>query len=365
MGVTTDRDSAPYVLDIRAQRWCTVLRRVGLQRPWDLIFPPNRLYARGSTFSVGTNVRHCVLMKDGRAEAMFVLAMREGDCCLIDVRCQTDADDSWADAIIDHWQAMGREYGANTLIGPVGAFAFLTDGVAESNAHTINSIHIPCYPEILVASLRRRGYVHAWSGAIWGRERAVGTAPKNVAQQTSSVRAGSWMNVISIARDLESVLSTAFSTLPWHRGSGAGLASLVRAYAPIFSPKLTLTSRTEDALAAGAVLIHKDIANVPRWVYVLPRLLQAVWLRIASARSQCLHTSVIGVRPEFRNTAHSSDLFAATLRIFNSAASINTSWIRDDNRLSQMMARRAGLSPLQQRFVFRLVCQSCSTPKGE
>ena len=355
----------PNVHCIHAQSWCRLLRKNDLQRPWDLLFPPSRLYAENASFDIGSNVRHCVIVIEGIIEAAFVLAMRAGDCCLIDVRCRPNAPLEWTNLLIDYWQDVADELNADTLTGPVGAFAFLTDGVSEHNAHNVTSIHISSYPEILVGSLLRRGYVHAWSGTIWGRNGAVGTAPTTIPSKHSSVRVGSWMNVISIARDLEDVLSTAFSTLPWHRGSGAGLPSLVRAYAPIFSPKLALTSRTESDLAAGAVLMYKDVTNVPRWVYKLPRLLQAAWLRVASARSQSLHTSVIGVRPEYRNTAHSSDLFAATQGIFNSAESVNTSWIRDDNRLSQMMARRAGLSPLQQRTVFRLIRQSCSTQQGE
>lgn len=350
---------------IHAKSWCRALRKNDLQRPWDLLFPPSRLYAQNSSFEIGTHVHHCVIVIDGIIEAAFVLAMRDRDCCLIDARCRPNAPLEWMDLLIDYWQDLADKLNAETLTGPVGAFAFLTDGVSASDADIIKSIHISSYPEILVGSLLRRGYVPAWSGTIWGRNGAVGTAPMIVPSKHSSVRVGSWMNVISIARDLEDVLSTAFSTLPWHRGSGAGLPSLVRAYAPIFSPRLALTSRTERDLAAGAVLMHKDITSVPRWVYRLPRCLQAAWLRVASARSQSVHTSVIGVRPEYRNSAHSSDLFAATQMIFDSSESVNTSWIRDNNRLSQMMARRAGLSPLQHRTVFRLIRQSCSTSQGE
>lgn len=348
---------------IHAKSWCRALRKNDLQRPWDLLFPPSRLYAQNSSFEVGTHVHHCVIVIDGIIEAAFVLAMRDRDCCLIDVRCRPNAPLEWMDLLIDYWQDLADKLNAETLTGPVGAFAFLTDGVSASDADIIKSIHISSYPEILVGSLLRRGYVPAWSGTIWGRNGAVGTAPMIVPSKHSSVRVGSWMNVISIARDLESVLSTAFSTLPWHRGSGAELLSLVHAYAPIFVPKLALTARTSDNAVAGAVLMHKDIPTVPTWVYLLPRLLQALWLRIAAARSRNIHVSVIGVTPEYRSTGYSADLFSATQKVFRDAETVNTSWIRDDNRMSQMMAKRAGLSPLQQRFVFRLHLQSCSTSK--
>lgn len=353
------------VVCVDAPAWCRMLHTHGLQRPWDLLFPPQRLYARDSTFDVGSELRHCLIKDHGVVTAMFVLAMRADDCCLIDVRCKPRASALWVELLADHWLSVAAELRAQTLTGPVGAFAFLTDGVSEPGAQVPESIHISSYPEILVACLRRRGYVHAWSGRIWGRQGAVGTASAINIGPHSSVRVGSWMNVISIARDLEKVLSTAFSTLPWHRGSGAGLPSLVRAYAPIFSPSLALTARTPDDTAAGAVLMHKDVTKVPRWVYSLPRLLQALWLRIASARSHSIHASVIGIVPHLRNSAYSAELFAATQSVFDAAATVNTSWIRDDNAPSRMMAKRSGLSPLQQRFVFRLHLQTCLTSKGE
>lgn len=355
----------PNVHCIHAQSWCRLLRKNDLQRPWDLLFPPSRLYAENASFEIGSNVRHCVIVIEGIIEAAFVLAMRAGDCCLIDVRCRPNAPLEWTNLLIDYWQDVADELNADTLTGPVGAFAFLTDGVSEHNAHNVTSIHISNYPEILVGSLLRRGYVHAWSGTIWGRNGAVGTAPTAIPSKHSSVRVGSWMNVISIARDLESVLSTAFSTLPWHRGSGAGLPSLIRAYAPVFSPKLALTASTPDDTVAGAVLMYKDVAAIPNVVAALPRLLQALWLRIAAARSRSIHVSVIGVTPEYRNSCYSADLFAATQKVFDSAENVSTSWIRDDNKMSQMIAKRAGLSPLQKRIVFRLILQSCSTSKGE
>ncbi|MFN5877051.1 MAG: hypothetical protein ACK45E_12330 [Ignavibacteria bacterium] len=365
MDAASNPDLSCEVLCIDAMAWCRVVHTHGLQRPWDLLFPPNRLYAENSTFEVGSNVRHCTIVIEGIIVGVFVLAMRARDCCLIDVRCQSDAPPVWADALIDHWQNVAGGLNADMLTGPVGAFAFLTDGVAEPGTKEPESIHISSYPEILVVCLRRRGYVHAWSGSIWGRQGAVGTASAINIGPHSSVRVGSWMNVISIARDLEKVLSTAFSTLPWHRGSGAGLPSLIRAYAPIFRPSLALAARTPDDTAAGAVLMHKDVAKVPRWVYSLPRPLQALWLRIASARSQSIHASVIGIVPHLRNSAYSAELFAATQRVFDAADAVTTSWIRDDNSPSRMMAKRAGLSPLQQRLVFRLHLQTCLTSKGE
>jgi len=359
----TTLEYAVRCVDVRT--WCRVIKRNGLHRPWDLLFPPSRLYAAGSSFEVGSEVCHCVISYDQQAVAVFVLAMRAQDCCLIDVRCKPGIRPDWADVVIDYWQQTADQFQAETLTGPLGAFAFLTDGVAEPGTYSPESIHISWYPEILVASLLRRGYVHAWSGTIWGRHGAAGTAPSFSSGKHSSVRVGSWMNVISIARDLESVLTTAFSTLSWHRGSGAGLPSLVRAYTPIFTPSLALTAQTPEQTVAGAVLMHKDLSTVPTWLYSMPRTVQALWLRIASLGSHCIHASVIGIVPDMRNSRYALDLFEATAAVFASADSVTTSWIRDNNTASRLMAMRAGLKPLQQRFVFRLIRQSCSTSQGE
>lgn len=363
MKSTEPHTTSCCVRDVDLHEWCRALRLFNLHRPWDLLFPPKRLYFPNSTFDVGSHLRFGIIHVNDCTVAAFVIALRETDCCLIDVRCAPDAPDQWVELLLDHWNVIANKLGAYTMTGPVGAFAFLTDGVSESDTAPPDSIHISCYPEILVASLRRRGYVHAWSGAIWGRQGAVGTAHATTQQPNSRVRVGSWMNIISIARRLETVLSLSFSTLSWHRGSGAALVSLVRAYAPIFTPRLALTAG--DTSVIGAVLLHKDISSVPAYVYSMPRLLQVAWLRIAASRSQTIHASVIGLLPEARNSRAGAELFYATTQAFDHASAVTTSWIRNDNRASQAMASRAGLRPIQQRFVFRLVCQSCSTSEGE
>lgn len=342
------------------------MRQAGLSRPTDLLFPPERLFNPAWGFQTGLHhVFELVYsQQQNRVVAAYVFAQREQDICLIDVRATPDAPGEWVEHMITSWETIATNCKADSMVGPVGCFAFLADGVSEDYIINSETIHIPAYPNILVACLRRRGYVSAWSGTVWGRQGAYGTPQVDVQQRISSVRTGSWMNIFSIALKLERVLSASFATLPWHRGSGAPLPSLVRSYAPVFDPSLVMLGGTlKDP--SGAVLTHHELSSVPQSAYALPRFLQRLWLWRRSRQSGSLHVSVIGLLPRSRNSRTGFALFKATEQLLRSATLVTTSVIRDDNDASRLMAQRMGLSPLQQRIVFRKQCQQCSTTIGE
>jgi hypothetical protein len=359
MGEKARGDSALEVAEIDPMRWCRVVRASGLSRPWDLLFPPASLYRRNSRFETG---EHHVfgLVRHGRAILLaYVLAMRGNDSCLIDVRAPNDGSSSVINVMIDHWHQVAERHGATSMIGPVGAFAFLTDGVAEAGDGEVKSIHIPVYPATLVDCFIRRGYVHAWSGAVWGQhERPVSNDHEQYPLQTG-VQRGTWMSAASSVSKLERVLSASFTTLPWHRGRGAAVSALAMSYAPVYSPSLALAGE-HDAQTVGAVLMYRDVASVPTVIYSLPRILQKIWLWAASRRSNLLHVSVIGLLPEARNTRVAVALFRATRQAFSLAEAVTTSWVRVENRASQMMCERAGLRPLQYRTVFHKVLSTIS-----
>lgn len=347
------------VAEIDRKRWCRIVRASGLSRPWDLLFPPQALYRRKSRFETGDHHVFGLVTNGSDTHLAYVLAMRGQSCCLIDVRGPEETSDSAINVMIDHWHGVAERLGATSMIGPVGAFAFLTDGVAAGDAEEVKSIHIPVYPATLVDSLLRRGYVHAWSGAVWGQcgKRAVQDHERY--QPHAGVQRGTWMSVVSSVRKLEEVLSASFTTLPWHRGRGAAVASLALSYAPVYSPMLALAG-VHHARTVGAVLMYRDVASVPAFVYSLPRILQKIWLWAASRRSDLLHVSVIGLLPEARNSRIAVALFMATRHAFSMAAAVTTSWVRSENRASQMMCERAGLSPLQHRTVFHKVLSTIS-----
>lgn len=359
MGEKSSSTSTLVVAEIGPKRWCRVVRASGLSRPCDLLFPPQLLYRKNSRFQTG--VRHVfAVVSDGtNAHLAYVLAMRGQDCCLIDVRAHSHSCDAAFEVLIDHWHGVAERLGATSMIGPVGAFAFLTDGVAAGDAEEVKSIHIPVYPATLVDSLLRRGYVHAWSGAVWGRcgKRAVQDHERY--QPHAGVQGGTWMSVVSSVRKLEEVLSASFTTLPWHRGRGAAVSALAISYAPVFSPALALAGE-HDARTVGAVLMYRDVDFVPAFVYTLPRMLQKIWLWLASRQSHLLHVSVIGLLPEARNSRIALALFRATRHAFSRAEAVTTSWVRSENRASQLMCERAGLSPLQHRTVFHKVLSTIS-----
>lgn len=335
---------------VDARTWCRRVRRWGLSRPWDVLFPPEELYRSGSSFHVGHDMTFVIVMRHHDVIAAYVLGMREEHCCLVDVRSCNSDDYAWCERMFDHWEQHARARGATAVTGPVGAFAFLTDGVACQGG-VVESIHIPQYPRTIVDSFQRRGYVHAWSGTIWGRDGAAGTSARSPDEASPIVQRGTWMNLLPTVRLLETVLSSSFASLPWHRGSGAALSSLARRYMLVGNPSLMLTARM-NGQAAGAVLMYRDIARVPAWVSRLPRLLRDAWLLLTSRRSSEIHVSVIGIVPESRNSRIGIALFSAASEIMNRASRVTTSWIRDNNLASSMMARRAGLVPLEQRFVY-------------
>ncbi|MFM8771513.1 MAG: hypothetical protein ACKOE4_05765 [Candidatus Kapaibacterium sp.] len=167
------------------------------------------------------------------------------------------------------------------------------------------------------------------------------------------------MNIASSVRNIERVLSASFTSLPWHRGRGAGVMDLVRSYVPVVSPSLGLQGSVEDNIV-GAVLMYRDVTSVPPFIYSLPRSLQRMWLWWASRRSNVLHVSVIGLLPESRNSRIAKALFEMTHEILAGADGVTTSWVRQENRASQLMCARAGLSPLQHRIVFSKVLSTIS-----
>lgn len=356
-------DPLPTPICVDAAEWCKRVRRAGLSRPWDVLFPPERLYAADSSFDVGRQLAF-VLVGVGELDvAAYVLAMRGLDCSLVDVRSREDADETWCDVLFQHWHDHALEQGAASMTGPVGAFAFITDGVTDGPA-IVESIHIAQYPRILVDRFHQHGYVHAWSGAVWGRRGASGTSARSMKGASPSVRRGTWMTIIPTVRTLESVLSLSFATLPWHRGSGAGLSALARRYMLVGHPSLMITGSAEGQ-PAGAILMYRDLSHVPKSLHRLPSILRDLWLFIAARRSRLVHVSVIGIVPDRRSSRLSAALFDAAAGILNKAQRVTTSWIRDDNIASKMVTKRAGLEPLEQRFVFRKNLPTLSIYPGE
>ncbi len=359
MGEKSSSTSKLVVAEIGPKRWCRVVRASGLSRPWDLLFPPQLLYRKNSRFQTG--VRHVfAVVSDGtNAHLAYVLAMRGQDCCLIDVRAHSPSCDAAFEVLIDHWHLTSQRLGAASMIGPVGAFAFLTDGLATHGDPELKSIHIPVYPAGLVDCLLRRGYVHAWSGAVWGLRGRSAQRGQEQQPPHAEVQRGAWMSVLSSVRKLERVLSASFSTLPWHRGRGADLFALARGYAPVFSPSLALSGELHDR-TVGAVLIYRDVPVVPTFIYSLPGILRQLWLWNTSRKTKLLHVSVIGLLPEARNSRLAVALFRATRYVLATADAATTSWVRAENRSSQMMCERAGMSPLQHRTVFHKVLPTIS-----
>lgn len=356
-------NSLPASIRVDAAVWCRRVRRAGLSRAWDVLFPPEQLYADNSSFDVGQE-RTFVLVSVGSLDvAAYVLAMRGSDCCLVDVRSREDADQAWCDVLFQHWHDHAVAAGAASMTGPVGAFAFITDGVPVGPPD-VESIHIAQYPRTLVDRFRQHGYVHAWSGTVWGRRGAGGTSARSMKGASPSVRRGTWMTIIPTVRTLESVLSESFATLPWHRGSGAGLLSLARRYMLVGHPSLMITGSAEGQ-PAGAILMYRDIPNVPERIHQLPSAIRDLWLFFAARRSRQVHVSVIGIVPVRRSSRLSAALFDAAADLLNQAQHVTTSWIRDDNRASRMMSERAGLEPLEQRFVFRKQLPTLSINNGE
>lgn len=348
---------------VDATVWCRHVRRAGLSRASDVLFPPEQLYANSSPFDVGQE-RTFVLVSIGSLDvAAYVLALRDSDCCLVDVRSRENTDPAWCDVMFQHWHDHAAAIGATSMIGPVGAFAFITDGVPEVRA-VVESIHIAQYPHTLVDRFRQHGYVHAWSGTVWGRRGASGTSARSAKGASPSVRRGTWMTIIPTVRTLESVLSVSFATLPWHRGSGAGLWSLARRYMLVGHPSLMITGSAEGQ-PAGAILMHRDIPHVPKHVHRLPSILRDLWLFFAARLSRLVHVSVIGIVPDRRSSRLSAALFDTAAVILNQSQRVTTSWIRDDNTASTMMSKRAGLEPLEQRFVFRKHLPTFSINNGE
>ncbi len=342
------------VAEIDRKRWCRIVRASGLSRPWDLLFPPQALYRRKSRFETGNQHVFGLVTNGSDTHLAYVLAMRGQDCCLIDVRGPEETSESAINVMIDHWHGVAERLGATSMIGPVGAFAFLTDGVAEPGDREMKSIHIPVYPATLVDCFIRRGYVHAWSGAVWGQHGRPATNDYEQYPLQTGVQRGTWMSAASFVRKLERVLSASFTTLPWHRGRGAAVSALAISYAPVFSPALALAGE-HDARTVGAVLMYRDVDFVPAFVYTLPRMLQKIWLWLASRQSRLLHVSVIGLLPEARNSRIALALFRSTRHAFSRAEAVTTSWVRSENRASQLMCERAGLSPLQNRTVYHKV----------
>lgn len=356
-------DSLPVSICVDARVWCRRVRRAGLSRSWDVLFPPEQLYADNSSFDVGQE-RTFVLVSIGSLDvAAYVLAMRGSDCCLVDVRSREDADQAWCDVLFQHWHDHAVAAGAASMTGPVGAFAFITDGVPVGPPD-VESVHIAQYPRILVDGFRQHGYVHAWSGTVWGRRGASGTSARSMKGASPSVRRETWMTIIPTLRTLESVLSTSFATLPWHRGSGADLSSLARRFMLVGHPSLMITG-SADGKPAGAILMYRDISSVPERVHRLPSMMRDLWLFFAARRSRLVHVSLIGIVPERRSSRLSADLFDAAAAVLNQAQRVTTSWIRDDNMASKMMSKRAGLEPLEQRFVFRKHLPTLSINYGE
>lgn len=343
--------------------WCRRIQASGLSRSWDILFPPEVLYRSDSAFEVGSDLVFGLVYTGNDVAGAYILAMRGSDCCLVDVRSREDADQAWCDVLFQHWHDHAVAAGAASMTGPVGAFAFITDGVPVGPPD-VESVHIAQYPRILVDGFRQHGYVHAWSGTVWGRRGASGTSARSMKGASPSVRRETWMTIIPTLRTLESVLSTSFATLPWHRGSGADLSSLARRFMLVGHPSLMITG-SADGKPAGAILMYRDISSVPERVHRLPSMMRDLWLFFAARRSRLVHVSLIGIVPERRSSRLSADLFDAAAAVLNQAQRVTTSWIRDDNMASKMMSKRAGLEPLEQRFVFRKHLPTLSINYGE
>ncbi|MBU3679506.1 MAG: hypothetical protein FGM32_07860 [Candidatus Kapabacteria bacterium] len=357
---TLPRNPEPLRIEcVSVRQWCRHLRSSDLNRPWDLLFPPEHLYADRSSFEIGTQRVHACVVQGTTVIAVYVIAMRDRTSCLMDVRCVPEADSRWPEAMLEHWEGVATGLAADAMVGPVGAFAFLTDGVAIDQGGEANSIHNASYPHTIVDSLVRRGYVHAWSGAVWGRHGSIDPPHRERNPPISGVRRGTWMSIGSSVRELERVLSASFASLPWHRGSGAGTLALARAYVPVYSPSLALFGESSEQ-TVGAVLMYRDVSSVPSRVYSWPRIIQRLWLWAASRRSNEVHVNIIGIIPEHRGTNVAMALFAAAQSVLRSSSGVVTSLVRTENRSSQMMCTRAGLSPLEHRVVFQKVLSTIS-----
>lgn len=332
-----------------AWEWCRVVRYSGLARPWDILVPPKRLYAEGASFQIGSKPRFTIVRRGEDVVGAFVTALRGDEACIIDVRSNGPA--SWFDqalADIEHWAVANN---AHSVKGPVGAYAFFTDGVVTESIVPLDSIHIVTPPPDIVNAFERRGYVPCKSGHLNGRVGGTAAPARPLRTAGDGVTVANWFTIIGIIRRMITALDASFSTLPWHAGPGASAVDLMRTYLPVAFPKGVMMIDHEGQ-PAGGVVVYRDVRTVPAHVLRWPFWLQRLWLLIAARRTKDVHVSVAGVLPSIRRTKRGLAAYERFMQLMQDVDAVNTSWIDDRNDLSGKLTIHAGLLPCQHRRVY-------------
>ena len=332
-----------------AKKWCSVVRRSGLGRPWDILTPPKWLYAQEASFQIGTNPRFTIVRSGTSVVGAYVMAIRGDAACLIDIR--SNGPTTWFDAALDDIETWADHIGAAMVKGPVGAYAFLTDGVVTETIVSIDSIHVATPPSDLVATFERRGYIPCVTGHLNGRIGGAGSPPAPRRTSDEGVTVGTWLTMVGLIRRMIKVLDAAFSTLSWHTGPGASPLDLMRTYLPVALPKGVIMIE-QNGVPAGGVIAYRDVRHVPDHVLRWPVWLQRLWLFVAARRTSDVHISVAGVLPHVRRSKLGLAAFERFMEFLHEVEHVHTSWIDDRNDLSGRLTIHAGLLPCQHRRVY-------------
>lgn len=346
---TLAADVNPTLTHTSARNWCSVVRRNGLGRPWDVLVPPKRLYDARSSFQIGTHPRFTIVYNGHTVIGAYVMALRGDAACLIDIR--SNGPTTWFDHALDDIEPWAYSVGAAFVKGPVGAYAFLTDGVITESVEPMDSIHLATPPSDIVASFERRGYVPCVSGHINGRVGGKAVLPLMQRTTGEGVTIATWLTIVGIIRRMIKVLDASFSTLSWHSGPGASTIDLMRTYLPVALPKGVMMIEQHGA-PVGGVIAYRDVRHVPTTVLRWPVWAQRLWLMYAARRSKDVHVSVAGVLPAVRRTKLGLAAFERFTVLLAQVGDVSTSWIDDRNDQSGKLTIHAGLLPCQHRRVY-------------
>ena len=344
-----EMDESLTLHETSAGDWCRIVRHSGLARPWDILVPPKRLYAAGASFQIGSKPRFVIVRSGKDIVGAFVTALRGDDACIIDVRSNGPAH--WFDqalADIEDWADVNA---AVSVKGPLGAYAFFTDGVVTESITPLDSIHIVTPPPDIAAAFERRGYVPYKTGHLNGRVGGSAIPPPPRRTTDEGVTVASWLTIVGIIRRMITALDASFSTLPWHSGPGASPIDLMRTYLPVAYPKGVMMI-DHDGQPAGGVVVYRDLRNVPDHVLRWPFWLQRLWLFVAARRTRDVHVSVAGVLPAIRRTKRGLAAYERFMQLLMDVDAVHTSWIDDRNDLSGRLTIHAGLLPCQHRRVY-------------
>lgn len=279
----------------------------------------------------------------------YVVAVRDDVACLIDIRANDRA--TWFDVALDDIEDWAGTVGALGVKGPVGAYAFITDGVVTESTIAVDSIHIAQPPPEIVDSFLRRGYVPIVSGHINARIGGNGPTPPERRSTGEDVTVGTWTSMYRIIRRMISVVDASFRTLPWHTGPGASSLDLMRTYLPVALPEGIIMAQY-DGEPVGGVIVHRDVRTVPPYVLRLPIWMQRPWLFLAARTTPHIHVSVAGVLPHMRRTKVGLAVYEEFVSLMSRMGDVTTSWIDDRNEQSSRLTVHAGLTPCQHRQVF-------------